>query len=40
MSPPPGFDDSGHKLTFESIHKGDLRLLGGDDERKVCQNRP
>ena len=40
MSPPPGFDDSGHKLTTESIHKSDLRLLGDDDERKVCQNRP
>ena len=40
VSPPPGFDDSGHKLTAESIHKSDLRLLGDDDERKVCQNRP
>ena len=40
MSPPPRFDDSGHKLTAESIHKSDLRLLGDDDECKVCQNRP
>ena len=40
VSPPPGFDDSGHKLTAESIHKSDLRLLGDDDERKVCQKRP
>ena len=38
--PPPRFDDSGHKLTAESIHKSDLRLLGDDDECKVCQNRP
>ena len=40
--PPPRFDDSGHKLTaeLESIHKSDLRLLGDDDECKVCQNRP
>ena len=30
--PPPGFDDSGHKLTAESIHKSDLRLLRDDDE--------
>ena len=30
--PPPGFDDSGHKLTAESILKSDLRLLRDDDE--------
>ena len=38
--PPPRFDDSGHKLTAESIHKSDLRLLADDNERQVCQNRP
>ena len=36
VSPPPGVDSNGRILTGESIHKSDLRLLGDDDERKVC----
>ena len=37
-SPPPGVDSNGRILTADGIHKSDLRLLGDDDERKVCQN--
>jgi len=36
-SPPPGVDSNGRLLTTDGIHKSDLRLLGDDDERKVCQ---
>lgn len=36
-SPPPGVDSNGRILTADGIHKSDLRLLGDDDERKVCQ---
>lgn len=36
--PPPGVDSNGHILTADGIHKSDLRLLGDDDERKVCEN--
>ena len=35
-SPPPGIDCSGRTLNTHGIHKSDLRLLGDDDERKVC----
>ena len=35
-SPPPGVDSNGRILTADGIHKSDLRLLGDDDERKVC----
>lgn len=37
-SPPPGVDSNGRILTADGIHKSDLRLLGDDDERKVCQS--
>lgn len=37
-SPPPGVDSNGRILTADGIHKSDLRLLGDDDERKVCHN--
>ena len=36
VSPPPGVDSNGRILSGESIHMSDLRLLGDDDERKVC----
>lgn len=38
-SPPPGVDSNGRMLTADGIHKSDLRLLGDDDERKVCDNK-
>ena len=37
MSPPPGVDSNGCFLSAGGIDKSDLRLLGDDDERKVCQ---
>jgi len=37
-SPPLGVDSNGRLLTADGIHKSDLRLLGDDDERKVCKN--
>ena len=37
VSPPPGVDSNGHFLSAGGIDKSDLRLLGDDDERKVCQ---
>lgn len=37
VSPPPGVDSNGRFLSAGGIDKSDLRLLGDDDERKVCQ---
>jgi len=37
-SPPTGVDSNGRILTADGLHKSDLRLLGDDDERKVCEN--
>ena len=37
VSPPPGVDSNGSFLSSGGIDKSDLRLLGDDDERKVCQ---
>ena len=37
VSPPLGVDSNGGFLSGDGLHKSDLRLLGDDDERKVCQ---
>lgn len=33
-----GVDLNGRMLIVDGIYKSDLRLLGDDDERKVCVN--
>lgn len=34
-----GVDLNGRMLIVDGIYKSDLRLLGDDDERKVCDNK-